>query len=174
MEELAGKKIKAIYQVDLTDEPAVLKIMEELRGQVEAVMHFAGLKAVGESVARPLDYYRNNVGGTCSLLKAMQATGVKDIVFSSSATVYGLTQQVPPGGLDEGQPTGATNPYGRTKLFIEEILRDMHTSDPSITVVIEICSTHQRGTWCCSATLTLLVLMKVEGSEKILWGFQIT
>lgn len=94
---------------------------------IEAVVHFAGLKAVGESVARPVDYFDNNVGGTISLLNAMQNQGVRKLVFSSSATVYGNPQYLP---LNESHPTGATNPYGRTKLHIEEMLVDLADSSP--------------------------------------------
>lgn len=99
----------------------------------EAVVHFAGLKAVGESVAVPLRYYQNNVGGTLSLCEAMAETGVKRLVFSSSATVYGEPATVP---IREGFPTGATNPYGRSKLMIEEILRDLAASDPEWRVAL--------------------------------------
>lgn len=95
---------------------------------IDAVIHFAGLKAVGESVEKPLDYFSNNVQGTLSLLQAMRAGGVRTLVFSSSATVYGEPQYLP---LDERHPTGATNPYGRSKLHIEEILGDLVASDPS-------------------------------------------
>lgn len=95
---------------------------------VDAVVHFAGLKAVGESVAKPVDYFANNVQGTVSLLQAMQAAHVHQLVFSSSATVYGEPQYLP---LDEQHPTAATNPYGRTKLHIEEMLRDLSASDPA-------------------------------------------
>lgn len=95
--------------------------------RIDAVIHFAGLKAVGESVAKPVDYYANNVQGTISLLQAMQAQHIKTLVFSSSATVYGQPQYLP---LDESHPTSATNPYGRSKLHIEEILYDLATSDP--------------------------------------------
>jgi len=94
--------------------------------RIEAVMHFAGLKAVGESVEKPLAYFDNNVGGTISLLKAMQACNIKTMVFSSSATVYGEPQYLP---LDEDHPTSAINPYGRTKLHIEEMLADLARSD---------------------------------------------
>ena len=95
---------------------------------IDAVIHFAGLKSVSESVSKPLDYFDNNVGGTISLLKAMQSNNVKSIVFSSSATVYGDPNYLP---IDEVHPTGSTNPYGRTKLHIEEILRDVSFSDSS-------------------------------------------
>lgn len=92
---------------------------------VQSVMHFAGLKAVGESNEKPLDYYSNNVQGTISLLQAMDQCDVRQLVFSSSATVYGQPQYLP---LDEAHPTSATNPYGRTKLHIEEMLRDVAAS----------------------------------------------
>ncbi len=95
--------------------------------KIDAVIHFAGLKAVGESVANPLDYYANNVQGTVSLLQAMQAEHIKTLVFSSSATVYGQPQYLP---LDEDHPTSATNPYGRSKLHIEEMLNDLAASNP--------------------------------------------
>jgi UDP-glucose 4-epimerase len=95
---------------------------------VEAVIHFAGLKAVGESVQNPLQYYDNNVGGTISLLNAMTEVGIKRLVFSSSATVYGDPQYLP---IDEAHPRSATNPYGRTKLQIENILEDLAASDAS-------------------------------------------
>lgn len=94
---------------------------------IDAVIHFAGLKAVGESVEEPIDYYANNVQGTVSLLQAMQAQQVKSLVFSSSATVYGQPQYLP---LDENHPTSATNPYGRSKLHVEEMLNDIASSDP--------------------------------------------
>ncbi len=99
----------------------------------DGVVHFAGMKAVGESVERPLAYFENNVTGTVNLLKAMAAHDVKTIVFSSSATVYGDPASVP---IDESFPTGATNPYGRTKLMIEEILKDLYAADPSWRISI--------------------------------------
>lgn len=100
---------------------------ETLRSyRIDAVIHFAGRKAVGESVEQPLDYYDNNVVGTLSLARAMQSVGVETLVFSSSATVYGEPQYLP---IDEEHPTSATNPYGRTKLHIEEMLADFANSD---------------------------------------------
>jgi len=99
---------------------------------IDAVIHFAGLKAVSESVSKPIDYYANNITGTISLLQAMQTIGVKTLVFSSSATVYGIPQYLP---LDEDHPTQAINPYGRSKLHIEEILADVVVSDPGWRVV---------------------------------------
>jgi UDP-glucose 4-epimerase len=95
--------------------------------EIDAVIHFAGLKAVGESVEKPVEYYANNVQGTISLLQAMQSVHIKTLVFSSSATVYGQPQYLP---LDESHPTSATNPYGRSKLHIEEMLNDVAASDP--------------------------------------------
>src|SRR3546814_20606555 len=100
---------------------------------IEAVVHFAGLKAVGESVAEPMKYYDNNVRGTLSLLEAMADCGTKTLVFSSSATVYGQPQYLP---LDESHPTSATNPYGRTKLMIEELLADVAPAAPESRITI--------------------------------------
>src|SRR5690242_8274664 len=94
---------------------------------VDAVVHFAGLKAVGDSVARPLDYYSNNVAGSTTLFESMRAHRVHRIVFSSSATVYGMATKMP---LTEASPTAPVNPYGHTKLMVEDILRDMAQADP--------------------------------------------
>ncbi|MEI7569249.1 MAG: UDP-glucose 4-epimerase GalE [Alcaligenaceae bacterium] len=99
-----------------------------LEQKIDAVIHFAGLKAVGESVLKPIDYYANNVQGAISLLQAMQGAGCKTLVFSSSATVYGDPHYLP---IDEAHPTRATSPYGRCKLHIEEILSDLSVADPS-------------------------------------------
>ncbi len=121
--EITEKDLR-FYETDLLDEAAVETVFRE--NQIDAVVHFAGLKAVGESVQIPLHYYHNNITGTLILCKVMQSFGVKRIVFSSSATVYGLPETVP---ISEDFPLGATNPYGRTKLMIEEILRDLYTSD---------------------------------------------
>ena len=101
--------------------------------EITAVIHFAGLKAVGESVEEPLKYYDNNVTGTLTLCEAMQAHGCKSIIFSSSATVYGDPAYTP---ITEDFPLSATNPYGRSKLMIEEILRDLYLSDPAWQVVL--------------------------------------
>ncbi|MGA7983237.1 MAG: UDP-glucose 4-epimerase GalE [Chromatiaceae bacterium] len=116
---------------DLRDRGALESVFRAHR--FDAVVHFAGLKAVGESTQIPLDYYENNVGGTITLCKVMAGAGVKDIVFSSSATVYGDPASVP---IREDFPTSATNPYGRSKLFIEEILRDLHVSDQEWNVAL--------------------------------------
>ncbi|WP_113928357.1 UDP-glucose 4-epimerase GalE [Bacillus sp. P14.5] len=120
-----------IYEVDLLDTGAVEKVF--LENDIEAVIHFAGLKAVGESVTKPLYYYSNNLTGTFSLVNVMEKYGVYNIVFSSSATVYGVPEQVP---ITEDAPLSATNPYGRSKLMIEEILRDIFISNPRWSVSI--------------------------------------
>ncbi len=123
VEQITGKKVKFI-KGDILDEVLLDKIFAE--NKIDSVIHFAGLKAVGESVQIPLKYYENNITGTIVLCEAMARNGVKNIVFSSSATVYGDPHTVP---ITEDFLTGATNPYGRSKLFIEEILRDLYVSD---------------------------------------------
>ena len=125
MEKITSQKITFV-KGDVRDTPLISSILKDHK--IDAVIHFAGLKAVGKSVTEPLRYFDNNVGGTISLLEAMKANGVKRIVFSSSATVYGEPQYLP---VDELHPTGATNPYGRTKLHIEEMLQDICSSDTS-------------------------------------------
>lgn len=125
VQALTGKPL-AFHKVDLLDRDALEAVFAGTT--VDAVIHFAGLKAVGESVSIPLRYYHNNVTGTLVLCDVMQRHGVKNIVFSSSATVYGDPRSVP---ITEDFPLGATNPYGRTKLMIEEILRDLHRADPT-------------------------------------------
>jgi UDP-glucose 4-epimerase len=123
--ELApGRRIDFV-RADLRDRAALEAAFAGRR--IEAVVHFAGLKAVGESVEKPVLYYENNVGGTIALLQAMQAHGVRRIVFSSSATVYGEPERLP---LTEGHPLRPANPYGRTKLMVEEILADEARADP--------------------------------------------
>ncbi len=121
---LTGREI-AFHRIDLTDEDALDEVFVE--HPIEAVIHFAGLKAVGESVTMPLAYYRANLISTLNLLNRMRHHDVWDLVFSSSATVYGDPEQLP---ITESASTGATNPYGRTKLMIEEICRDLAASDP--------------------------------------------
>jgi UDP-glucose 4-epimerase len=113
------------YEIDVRDGAALTRLLQ--RESISAVIHFAGLKAVGESVARPLDYYDNNVCGSMSLLRVLHQQGVRKLVFSSSATVYGDPVSVP---IAEDAPTSATNPYGRTKLMVEQILNDLTSSDP--------------------------------------------
>lgn len=128
--EITGKDFKQV-QADLLDRDRLEAIFQDNR--IEAVIHFAGLKAVGESVRLPLKYYHNNITGTLLLAEVMQKHGVKKIVFSSSATVYGMPERVP---IDEEMPLGATNPYGRTKLMIEDILRDIYISDPEWSIAL--------------------------------------
>ena len=130
-EELAGGKI-ALYEADIQDREVVQAILA--KEQPETVIHFAGLKAVGESVAKPLKYYRNNINTTLSLLEAMADTGVKRIIFSSSATVYGEQNPAP---YNEEMPKGlCTNPYGWTKSMMEQILADAATANPELGVVL--------------------------------------
>lgn len=126
--EITGSDFR-FYKADLLDEEAVRSIFIE--NDIEAVIHFAGLKAVGESVQIPLHYYHNNITGTLMLCKVMQKFNVKKLVFSSSATVYGVPETVP---ISEDFPLAATNPYGRTKLMIEEILQDLYISDKSWSI----------------------------------------
>ncbi|WP_087874279.1 UDP-glucose 4-epimerase GalE [Arthrobacter globiformis] len=130
VEELAGKKVE-FREADLLDAEAVDEVFAE--GGFGAVIHFAGLKAVGESVAKPLWYYRNNVVGTLNLLESMEKAGVRRLVFSSSATVYGASEHVP---LIEKSPLDATNPYGRTKEQIEDILSDLSEADPRWSIAL--------------------------------------
>ena len=128
--QLARQKI-TLVKADLRHASELSAIFTTHRP--DAVIHFAGLKAVGESNEKPLIYYENNVVGTVNLLQAMQNAGCKSLVFSSSATVYGAPQKLP---LTEDHPLSATNPYGRSKLMIEEILRDLYRSDPSWRLAI--------------------------------------
>lgn len=125
VEQITGRTL-AVVEGDIRDQAALEAALR--RYGCRSVIHFAGLKAVGESAEKPLAYYDNNVIGTHRLLSAMQNCGVDTLVFSSSATVYGEPQQLP---LTEDHPLSATNPYGRTKLFIEEMLRDFHAANPS-------------------------------------------
>jgi UDP-glucose 4-epimerase len=122
--EIVGKSCEFV-RGDIRDTDLLQTALQEY--QIDAVVHLAGLKAVGESVDKPVEYYSNNVQGTISLLEAMKAEDVKRLVFSSSATVYGQPQYLP---IDESHPTSATNPYGRSKLHIEEMLSDLAISDP--------------------------------------------
>ncbi len=124
VEEITGKQV-SFHQVDITDFGALEKVFGQ--HQFDAVVHFAGLKAVGESARIPLTYYANNVGGTVTLCQLMERYGVDKLLFSSSATVYGDPASVP---ITESFPVGATNPYGRSKLMVEEILRDVSEIPP--------------------------------------------
>ncbi|MFE0565567.1 UDP-glucose 4-epimerase GalE [Priestia megaterium] len=128
--ELTKKEYK-FYEVDLLDKKALETVFCE--NQIDAVIHFAGFKAVGESVEIPLHYYYNNITGTLILCEVMKKYDVKKMVFSSSATVYGFPKHVP---ITEDFPLAATNPYGRTKLMIEEILKDLHYSDNNWSIAL--------------------------------------
>ncbi|KAG4211371.1 hypothetical protein ERO13_A02G099900v2 [Gossypium hirsutum] len=133
VKELAGEfgRNLSFHQVDLRDRPAIQKIFAQTK--FDAVIHFAGLKAVGESVSKPLLYHDNNIIGTIILLEVMAAHGCKNLVFSSSATVYGWPKKVP---CTEEFPLSAVNPYGRTKAFIEEICRDLRNSDSQWKIIL--------------------------------------
>lgn len=130
IEKITGVRPK-FYKADMLDKDALDKIFKE--NQIHCVIHFAGLKAVGESVEEPLKYFHNNITGTINLLMTMQKNNCKKIIFSSSATVYGTTQTMP---LDETSPMGVTNPYGRTKLVIEDMLKDLSNSDKEWGIVL--------------------------------------
>lgn len=130
VEQIAGKKVR-FYEADIRERSAFDEIFAQ--NDVYGVIHMAGLKAVGESVREPLAYFDNNLNGTVVLLEAMKEHGVKRIIFSSSATVYGTQEKMP---LTEDMPTGVTSPYGRTKLVIEEMLRDLYVSDPDWSILL--------------------------------------
>ncbi|MEI6131644.1 MAG: UDP-glucose 4-epimerase GalE [Bacillota bacterium] len=130
IKEISGKEL-AFYKVDLLDKEALRAVFE--KHKIDSVIHFAGLKAVGESVSMPLQYYHNNITGTLVLCELMQEYGVKKLVFSSSATVYGDPASVP---ITEDFPLSTTNPYGTTKLFVEQILRDLFVSDNTWSIVL--------------------------------------
>ena len=127
---ITGKDFR-FYEADLLNKEAIDKVFAE--NSIDAVIHFAGLKAVGESVMQPIRYYHNNITGTLNLCNVMQAHNVKKMVFSSSATVYGTPKTVP---IDETFPLSTTNPYGSTKLMIEQILRDIYTADNEWSIAL--------------------------------------
>jgi UDP-glucose 4-epimerase len=131
VEEIAGRKLAAFYQADIRDKAALRALFGA--HPIDAVIHFAALKAVGESVAKPLMYYDNNIAGTVALAEVMAEAGVKSLVFSSSATVYGDPASVP---IREDFPTGPTNPYGRTKWMMELVLSDLAAADPEWRVAL--------------------------------------
>lgn len=130
LKKLTNKEIK-VYNIDFTDFAAVDNLFEN--EDIDAVIHFAGFKAVGESCSIPLEYYRNNIDSTLVLVRVMKKHSVYNLVFSSSATVYGVPKQVP---LTEKMPTSCTNPYGWTKYMNEQILKDIANSDPSFSVIL--------------------------------------
>ena len=129
--KITGKDFK-FYEIDYLDRPRLEKVFEE--NEIEAVLNFAGFKAVGESVAKPIEYYTNNISGALVLLDTMRIYGVKTFVFSSSATVYGEPERIPI--TEDCKTGGTTNPYGTSKLFIEQILKDIYTSDPTWNICI--------------------------------------
>ncbi len=131
IKKITGKDFK-FYEVDLLDKEKLEKVFEE-NPNIDSVIHFAGLKAVGESVAKPIEYYHNNITGTLVLLDIMRNHNCKKIVFSSSATVYGNPKTVP---IKEDFPLSTTNPYGSTKLMIEQILNDVYISDNEWSVIL--------------------------------------
>ena len=131
VEQITGKELK-FYEVDLKDEEAVRTIFQNEK--IDAVIHFAGYKAVGESVVKPLEYYENNLVSTLNLCKVMREFNCKNLIFSSSATVYGFQPVMPITEEMAKQP--ASNPYGWTKWMIEEILKDLHTADPTWNVIL--------------------------------------
>jgi len=130
VERITGKDV-TFYEADIRDGNKIAEIFT--REKIDAVMHFAALKAVGESVEMPLRYYHNNVTGSLVLCEVMKHHGVKNMVFSSSATVYGAPRRVP---VTEDVPLAPTNPYGRSKQMVETVLRDLHASDPEWNIVI--------------------------------------
>ncbi|PPD66458.1 hypothetical protein GOBAR_DD36661 [Gossypium barbadense] len=133
VKDLAGRYGNNLYfhQLDLRDKPALQNVFTERK--IDAVIHFAGLKAVGESMKKPLMYYSNNIVGAITLLEVMEAYGCKNLVFSSSAAVYGWPKEVP---CREEFPVSAINPYGRTKPIIEEICRDIQHADPEWKIIL--------------------------------------
>lgn len=129
--KITGKDFK-FYEIDYLDREKLEKVFEE--NEIEAVLNFAGFKAVGESVQKPIEYYTNNISGALVLLDTMRKYGVKTFVFSSSATVYGEPERIPI--TEDCKTGGTTNPYGTSKLFIEQILKDIYTSDPTWNICI--------------------------------------
>ena len=130
VERITGKKVK-FYEGDIRDRKLLDKIFEE--NKIDSVINFAGLKAVGESCAKPLEYYENNIEGLLQLVFSMRDHNVKNLVFSSSATVYGKPKEVP---IKEDFPLSTSNPYGSTKLFIEYILKDLYKADSTFNIAI--------------------------------------
>lgn len=130
VEQIIGKKIK-VYEIDVCNEDGLRNIFKNEK--IDSVIHFAGLKAVGESCAKPIEYFKNNLISTLSLLNVMREFNCNNLVFSSSATVYGAPKSVP---ISEDFPLSATNPYGRTKLFIEEILRDYFKANNKLNIAL--------------------------------------
>lgn len=155
VEKIVGQEIP-FYEINVCDHDSLRKVFSE--NKIDAVIHFAGLKAVGESCEKPLMYYRNNLDSTLTLLEVMKEFGCHNFVFSSSATVYGIPETVP---LVETMPTSCTNPYGWTKLMTEQILQDVTKTDPELSVVL-------------LRYFIQSVLTKVAQSVKTLTVFQTT
>lgn len=130
IEAITNKRPK-FYQIDLLDKQGLEEVFKE--NNIDCIIHFAGLKAVGESVEKPLVYFNNNISGAINLLTTMEKFGCKKIIFSSSATVYGRAEVMP---LNENSPLGVTNPYGRTKLIIEDMLKDLYAADNDKSIVL--------------------------------------
>ena len=130
IKEITGKDFK-FYELNMLDEEKMEQVFKE--NDIDSVIHLAGLKAVGESVQKPIEYYHNNLSSTLILLKLMKKYNCKKIVFSSSATVYGMPKEVP---IKEDAPLSTTNPYGTTKLMIEKILKDVNTADSSFRIIL--------------------------------------
>ena len=131
VEEITGKKL-TFYEADILDRDRLTEIFQ--KESIDSVIHFAGYKAVGESVQKPLEYYYNNLTGTLILTDVMRKNGCKSIVFSSSATVYGDPEVIPI--TEDCKVGGVTNPYGRTKFMIEEILKDLYVSDNEWNIIL--------------------------------------
>ena len=129
LEKIIGKVLPCV-EGDIRDTSLIIQLLIDYK--IDAVIHFAGLKALGESIEKPIDYYENNLWGAISLLNAMKSANVKTLVFSSSATVYGNPQYLP---IDENHPTSASNPYGRSKLYVEEMLKDVANSDANWKII---------------------------------------
>ena len=149
VKKITGKEL-TFYQADLLDRKAVEEVFE--KEKIESVIHFAGLKAVGESVQKPLEYYYNNITGTLVLCDVMRKYGVKKLVFSSSATVYGSPKTVP---IKEDFPLSVTNPYGRTKLMLEDIFRDFPSRLTPTDFLLPFASAASALTFCKVSTHSL-------------------
>ena len=145
IEQITGQAIE-FHQIDIRDVTRLTEIVN--KAEIDAVIHFAGLKAVAESVAKPLEYFDNNVCGTVTLLRVLQQQGIRQLVFSSSATVYGEPASIP---VSENAPTAVTNPYGRSKLMVEHMLQDLAQADATWRIAtlryFNPVGAHESGYW---------------------------